>query len=62
MALSVSLLLAGGGALYLFGTLSINLETGGVSLIKLALGLVAVTVAGALFAWGPAVLNLAPQG
>jgi hypothetical protein len=59
VALSVSLLLAGCGALYLFGTLSINLEAGGVSLIKLALGIAAVTAAGALFAWGPVVWNLA---
>jgi hypothetical protein len=58
VALSVSLLLAACGALYLFGTLSLNLETGGLSLIKLVLGLIAVTVAGALFAWGQAVLAL----
>ena len=60
VALSVSLLLAGRGALYLFGTLSINLETGGVSLLKLALGIVAVIAAGALFAWGRR-LRLRPQ-
>jgi hypothetical protein len=56
-AFSVSLLLASGGALYLFGTLGIDLASGGVSLIKLGLGLAAVTVAGALLAWGPAVLG-----
>ncbi|MCX7311485.1 MAG: lysylphosphatidylglycerol synthase transmembrane domain-containing protein [Alphaproteobacteria bacterium] len=58
VALSVSLLLAGCGALYLFGTLSINLESGGVPLIKLALGLAAVLAAGVLFAWGPALVSL----
>jgi hypothetical protein len=58
MALSVSLLLAAAGAIYLFGTISLNLETGGSSLLKLAICLVAVTVAGALLAWGRPILDL----
>jgi O-antigen ligase/uncharacterized membrane protein YbhN (UPF0104 family) len=57
VALSVSLLLAGAGALYLFGSLSLNLQTGGLSLIKLALGLLAATVASALLAWGQTILD-----
>jgi hypothetical protein len=48
-AFSVSILLAGGGALYLFGTLSIDLASGGVPLIKFGLGLAAVTAAGAFW-------------
>ena len=56
-AFSVSLLLASAGALYLFGTLSIDLASSGVSLIKLGLGLAAVTVAGALLAWGRDVMD-----
>jgi O-antigen ligase len=55
-ALSVSLLLAAGGAIYLFGSLSIDLASGGVSLLKLSLGLVAVTVAGGWLAWGRPVI------
>ena len=51
-AFSVSILLAASGALYLFGTLSIDLSSGGVSLVKLGLGLAAVTAAGAFWAWG----------
>jgi O-antigen ligase len=58
IALSVSLLLAGFGALYLFGTLSINMQAGGLSLVKLALGLIVAIVAGALFAWGRAIANV----
>ncbi|MBX9845491.1 MAG: flippase-like domain-containing protein [Xanthobacteraceae bacterium] len=56
-AFSVSMLLAAGGALYLFGTLSIDLSSGGVPLIKLGLGLAAVTAAGAFWAWGSAVMD-----
>jgi hypothetical protein len=55
-AFSVSMLLAAGGALYLFGTLSIDLSSGGVSLLKLSLGLIAVTVAGAIGVWGAPVV------
>ena len=60
-AFSVSILLAAGGALYLFGTLSIDLASGGVPLIKLGLGLAAVTAAGAFWAWGSAVTGLRPR-
>ena len=52
VALGVSLLLAAGGAIYLFGTLSFDLQAGGLSLIKLALGLTFAIGAGALLAWG----------
>jgi O-antigen ligase len=55
-ALSVSLLLAAGGVVYLFGTLSFSLESGGVTLLKLALGMAAVALLGAVFAWGQEVL------
>ena len=55
-AFSVSILLAAGGAIYLFGTLSIDLASGGVSLVKLGLGLVAVTAVGAFWAWGSSVV------
>src|ERR1041384_7764548 len=51
-AVSVSLGLAACGALYLFGTLSVDLQAGGLGFIKLALGLIAAVVAGAIFAWG----------
>ena len=52
VALGVSLLLAAGGAIYLFGTLSFDLQAGGQSLIRLALGLTFAIGAGALLAWG----------
>src|SRR5262249_48950854 len=42
VALSVSLMLAAGGAVYLFGTLSVDLRTGGSSLLKLVLGFAAI--------------------
>lgn len=58
IALSVSLLLAAGGAIYLFGTLSFDFDSGGYSFIKLAFGLAAATAAGALLAWGRALLQL----
>ena len=61
VALSASLLLAGGSALYLFGSLKLNLESGGLSLIKLALGIAAATSAGAALAWGRTVVNLARE-
>jgi len=53
-ALSVSLLLAAGGVIYLFGTLSFSLETGGVALVKLVLGVAVAGLMGALLAWGAA--------
>jgi hypothetical protein len=59
VAMSVSLLLAGCGAVYLFGTLSVDLKSGGASFLKLAIGFAAVTFAGAFFAWGRTVLDLA---
>jgi hypothetical protein len=52
VALGVSLVLAAGGAIYLFGTLSFDLQAGGQSLIRLALGLIFAIGAGALLAWG----------
>jgi len=52
VALGVSLVLAAGGAIYLFGELSFDLQAGGQSLIRLALGLTFAIAAGALFAWG----------
>jgi O-antigen ligase len=58
IALGTSLLLAGAGALYLFGTLSINMQTGGLSFVKLTLGLAVAVVAGALLAWGQALVNV----
>ncbi len=50
IALGTSLLLAGAGALYLFGTLSINMQTGGLSFVRLTLGLVVAVIAGAVLA------------
>jgi hypothetical protein len=52
VALGVSLVLAAGGAVYLFGTLSFDLQAGGQSLIRLALGLSFAIGAGAMIAWG----------
>ena len=52
VALGVSLVLAAGGAIYLFGTLSFDLQAGGQSLIRLGLGLTFAIGAGALLAWG----------
>jgi hypothetical protein len=51
-ALCVSLVLAVGGASYLFGKLSFDLQAGGMTLVKLALGLSAAVAAGAAVAWG----------
>lgn len=51
-ALFVSLILAACGATYLFGKLSFDLQTGGLALLRLALGLAAVAAAGAALAWG----------
>jgi O-antigen ligase len=58
IALGTSLLLAGAGALYLFGTLSINMQTGGLSFVKLTLGLAVAFIAGAVLAWGRALVNV----
>lgn len=58
VAMSVSLLLAACGAIYLYGTLTVDLSSGGASLLKLVLGFVAVACAGACFAWGRSVLDL----
>ncbi|MGI8526005.1 MAG: lysylphosphatidylglycerol synthase domain-containing protein [Pseudolabrys sp.] len=51
-ALVISVMLATGGSIYLFGRLSFDLQAGGMALIKLLLGLLAVTIAGAAIAWG----------
>ena len=45
-------MLAAGGAIYLFGALCFDLQAGGQSLIRLALGLTFAIGAGALLAWG----------
>lgn len=60
-ALFISLALAIGGALYLFGRLTFDLEAGGLNLVRLALGMAAVTVAGAVVAWGPSTWALVRQ-
>ncbi|OYY07408.1 MAG: hypothetical protein B7Y70_14820, partial [Rhizobiales bacterium 35-68-8] len=52
-ALFISLMLAVGGALYLFGRFTVDLQAGGLDLIKLMLGLMAATAVGAAYAWGP---------
>lgn len=52
VALGVSLMLAAGGAIYLFGELSFDLQAGGQSLVRLALGLTFAIGAGAMVAWG----------
>jgi hypothetical protein len=52
VALGVSLMLAAGGAIYLFGELSFDLQAGGQSLVRLALGLTFAIGAGAMIAWG----------
>ena len=52
VALGVSLVLAAGGAIYLFGELSFDLQAGGQSLVRLALGLSFAIGAGATIAWG----------
>ncbi len=53
LALCISVTLAAGGAFYLFGRLSFNLQAGGLTLMKLLLGLAAAIAAGAALAWGP---------
>ncbi|MBI1201433.1 MAG: hypothetical protein GC182_02870 [Rhodopseudomonas sp.] len=60
-ALFMSLTLAVGGALYLFGRFTFDLQGGGLDLIKLMLGLTAATAAGAAYAWGPTALALLRQ-
>jgi Lysylphosphatidylglycerol synthase TM region/O-Antigen ligase len=54
-ALFTSLALATFGAVYLFGKLSFDVDAGGLILIKLVLGLLAVGAGGAAVAWGPRV-------
>jgi hypothetical protein len=60
-ALFISLALAMSGALYLFGHLSFDLRTGGINLLKLALGMTAAVAAGAAVAWGPKAWALLQQ-
>jgi hypothetical protein len=59
VSMSVSLLLAGCGAVYLFGTLTVDLKSGGAALAKLALGFAVTIMAGAWLAWGDAIRNVA---
>jgi len=61
VALAVSVALAACGGIYLFGKLSLDLNAGGVSLIKLAAGTTVAVVGGALFAWGGPFLRAARQ-
>jgi O-antigen ligase/uncharacterized membrane protein YbhN (UPF0104 family) len=52
IALAVSLILAGSGALYLFGEITFSLDAGGSSLVRLAVGLTCATLAGAWLGFG----------
>lgn len=54
-ALLVSVLIATGGAWFLFGRITVDLEHGGAAFVKLAVGLVLAVIAGAAFAWGKGV-------
>jgi len=51
-ALLVSLGLATGGAVYLFGTLHFDLRGGGISLLQIMVGIAVAVIAGAALAWG----------
>ena len=51
-ALAVSLSLALGASIYLFGKVSIDFATGGTTFVKLVIGLTIALVAGFAFAWG----------
>jgi uncharacterized membrane protein YbhN (UPF0104 family) len=51
-ALAVSLILAIGAAIYLFGKISINAAEGGLLPIKILLGLLVATIGGARLSWG----------
>ncbi len=51
-ALVISMALAAVGSIYLFGQLTFDLNNGGLTLVKLGLGLTIATAAGAAVAWG----------
>jgi uncharacterized membrane protein YbhN (UPF0104 family) len=53
LALFVALALAGSGALYLFGRLTLDLTQGGGALLKLAMGLALAISVGAAVSWWP---------
>lgn len=53
LALFVALALAGSGALYLFGRLTLDLTQGGGALLKLAMGLALAILVGAAVSWWP---------
>jgi uncharacterized membrane protein YbhN (UPF0104 family) len=51
VAAAVSLLMACAGAIYLFGSVRIDLKSGGADLSKVAIGIVTVVIAVSAFAW-----------
>ncbi|MCL4713043.1 MAG: flippase-like domain-containing protein, partial [Pseudorhodoplanes sp.] len=57
---SISLFLAFGAAIYLFGQIRIDLGAGGTAFVKIIAGLVAAIVGGALVGWGRKVADLIP--
>lgn len=59
-SLIVSLVLATLSAIYLFGQIHLDLTGGGMALVKIAAGLTAAMVGGALVGWGRFALDLAP--
>ncbi|KAB2881304.1 MAG: flippase-like domain-containing protein [Pseudorhodoplanes sp.] len=56
----VSLFLAAGAAIYLFGQIRIDLGAGGTAFVKIVAGLVAAIVGGALVGWGRKAVDLIP--
>jgi hypothetical protein len=58
-ALAVSFALAIAGAVYLFGSVTVDRAEGGILIFKIVLGMATVAVCGAVFVWGrPALANL----
>src|SRR3990172_9957984 len=57
LALTVSLILATAGAWQIFGRLSFDLNRGGDEFVKIFVGLMLATAAGAYLSWGKSVLS-----
>ncbi|WP_167767755.1 lysylphosphatidylglycerol synthase transmembrane domain-containing protein [Bradyrhizobium frederickii] len=60
-ALIVSILLAASGALYLFGVISVDAQTGGYDLAKLFVGAILALVSGAWLGWGQLARSQLPK-
>jgi len=56
-AAAVSLLLAIGGGWYVFGRITLDIQQGGLSFLKIIAGLLIATTAGAWLAWGAKALS-----